>query len=316
MAPGAREWHQPMTEGTNRRDPEEVAEGAADAFTGESSGACLALGPASGRRRRAHAAAWRLGWASISGPVRAENQDSAWCFETCGLSVLIVADGCGGVPYGRRAASLAVRAAGSSIIRGAAAGRAHKSEVSAAIYAAGRRLAREGEAISIEGGPDGLRTTLIVLVSTKTHYYFAYIGDGGGLVRRASGLVEEFLVPQKAEGAMNVLAASLGPVTQGEPVCGTLERGAGDLVMIGSDGVFDRVNGSFAENIARASVVAGGDLQSVATRAVHELASFKDEHGYIFDDNLTLALLGDGSAPAAVRESSADSKEDSHAHFG
>lgn len=200
-----------MTEGTNRRDPEEVTEGAADAFTGESSGACLALGPARGRRRRARAATWGLGWASICGPVRAENQDSAWCFETCGLSVLIVADGCGGVPYGRRAASLAVRAAGSSIIRGTAAGRAHESEVSAAIYAAGRRLAREGEAISIEGGPDGLRTTLIVLVSTKTRYYFAYIGDDGGLVRRASGLVEEFLVPQKAEGAMNVLAASLGP---------------------------------------------------------------------------------------------------------
>jgi len=41
---------------------------------------------------------------------------------------------------------------------------------------------------------------------------------------KSTGEINQFLDPQKAGGYMNVLAASLGSKTEGEPVTGVMKR--------------------------------------------------------------------------------------------
>jgi hypothetical protein len=163
---------------------------------------------------------WELGLATIKGHVRTENQDYGLCFKIRGHDVLIVADGCGGVPHGRRAAYLAVKSAAVSIVHDYGTAplwySPHVKDISAkAILRVSHRLAIEGDKLNITDIRLGPRTTLIVVIGNKRESGYAYIGDGGGCVVKANGEVNRFLDPQKADNfAMNVLAASLGPVSQ------------------------------------------------------------------------------------------------------
>lgn len=246
---------------------------------------------------------WKIGLATNKGNVRSENQDYGLCFKTDGHDVLIVADGCGGVPHGQRAAYLAAISAAVSVVR--AYGMAprwhtpHVKDVAArAIMDAAHRLAVEGDKLNVTDIRGGLRTTLIVVVGNKREAGYAYIGDGGGCVVKASGEVNRFLDPQKASDlAMNVLAASLGPMMEGEPVTGVMNREAGDLLIVGTDGVFDRVENTFPKDVLRGCIQYKGDLQKSTEHIVEELASFQDSAGYICDDNLTLGIMGDGTNP-------------------
>jgi len=247
---------------------------------------------------------WTMGLATAKGNVRTENEDYALCFRMDDdHDVLTVADGCGGVPHGRRAAYVAVVSAAASVVRtyGTApllfTPRAREAAAQA-IEDAARRLAVEGDKLNVTESRAGLRTTLIVLIGDRREIGYAYIGDGGGCVVRASGAIDRFLSPQKAdELAMNVLAASLGPVVEGNPVTGTIKRMPGDLVLVGTDGVFDRIGPEFPKDVLRGCVQFGGDLQATAEHVLDELASFKDGEGYVCDDNMTLGLLGDGTSP-------------------
>ncbi len=247
---------------------------------------------------------WRLGLATAKGNVRLENQDYGLCFQIDGHEVLVVADGLGGIPHGQRAAYLAVVSAAVSIIRTfGRSPRWHapclKSAALKAITDAGHRLAVEGDKLNISAIRGGLRTTLIVVVANKREIGYAYIGDGGGCVVHSSGEVHHFLKPQKAnEFAMNILAASLGPMTEGEPVAGFLKRSTGDVLIVGTDGIFDRVDKGFPKDVIRGCVQFDGDLQKTAEHIVQELASFQDSAGYICDDNLTLGVMGDGEPPS------------------
>jgi len=246
---------------------------------------------------------WEIGLATNKGNVRSENQDYGLCFKTDGHDVLIVADGCGGVPRGQRAAYLATLSAAVSVVR--VCGMAprwhspHVKDIAAkAIIAAAHRLAVEGGKLNVTDIRGGLRTTLIVVVGNKRELGYAYIGDGGGCIVKASGEVNRFLDPQKANDfAMNVLAASLGPMMEGEPVTGVMKREAGNLLMVGTDGVFDRVDSTFPKDVLRGCIQYKGDLQKTAEHVVNELASFKDAAGYVCDDNLTLGIMGDGTNP-------------------
>jgi len=106
------------------------------------------------------------------------------------------------------------------------------------------------------------------------------------------------MTPQKHGQLLNVLSASLGPQRQGDAVVGQVDRAPGDLLIISTDGIADRVDAPpFARDIMRAAIRNNGDLHAVAQQVVNELANSKDDHGYICDDNLTLALLGSGQAP-------------------
>jgi serine/threonine protein phosphatase PrpC len=248
--------------------------------------------------------AWTMGLATAKGNVRTENQDYGLCFQLDDdHDVLIVADGCGGVPYGQRAAYVATVTAAASVVqtyrKAPLLFTPHAQDAAAqAIKDAAHRLAVEGDKLNVTELRDGLRTTLIVLVGNKREVAYAYIGDGGGYVVRASGAIESFLLPQKASAlAMNVLAASLGPTIEGEFVVGTIKRKPGDLVLVGTDGVFDRVGPEFPKDVLRGCIQFEGDLQATADHVIEELVTFKDGAGYVCDDNSTLGLLGDGTTP-------------------
>jgi len=246
---------------------------------------------------------WEIGLATNKGYVRSENQDYGLCFKTDSHDVLIVADGCGGVPHGQRAAYISAISAAVSVVR--AYGMAprwrtpHVRDVAArAIMDAAHRLAVEGDKFNVTDVRGGLRTTLIVVIGNKREVGYAYIGDGGGCVVKALGEVNHFLDPQKANDfAMNVLAASLGPMMEGQPVTGVMNREAGDLLIVGTDGVFDRVDATFPKDVMRGCIQYKGDLQKTAEHIVEELASFKDTAGYVCDDNLTIGIMGDGTNP-------------------
>lgn len=247
---------------------------------------------------------WGLGLATAKGNVRSENQDYGLCFKTNGYDVLIVADGCGGVPYGQKAAYLVTVSAAISLIRTFGMTLSwlttHINDaIEKAIQDAAHRLAIEGDKLNITDIRGGLRTTLIIVIGNKHEIGYAYIGDGGGyIVKSSSGEVHSFLEPQKAnEFSLNVLAASLGPKMEGEPVTGVLKRSPGDLLIVGTDGIFDRVDKDFPNDVLRGCIHYNGDLNKAAEHIINELAMFRDGAGYICDDNLTLGIMGDGTIP-------------------
>ncbi len=207
---------------------------------------------------RAPAKRWDAGMYSLKGNVRKTNEDCGVCFVIGGYQVLVAADGCGGLPHGARAAYLATLTAVACLVHECHRSRMRNPEQAAfrAIARASRRLAEEARRMNLKG--EGLRTTLIVVIGSKTEFSFAYIGDGGGWVQRASGVLESFLVPQRIE--RNVLSASLGPDIQGEPVAGHMERVPGDLLIVGTDGVFDSVDKGFGKDVLQCAFCSQGDL--------------------------------------------------------
>ncbi len=266
---------------------------------------------------------WGLGVGSLRGNVRSEQQDRAVGFEIGSYQVLVVADGLGGPKHGRKAALNAVKAAASRIMftLGSVTNGLQndvESVASEAVRAAAQRLSLIGKRKDIRG--DGLRTTLIVIVGNRQEIGYAYIGDGGGCIFRYGGDVMHFLQPQKADiNTPNVLAASLGPVIQGCPVTGKIPILEGDLVVIGTDGVFDRLEASpdqfpagtnrFIRDLVVGAAKYGGDLQVVTERVLLELAEMKDELGFICSDNMSLGMLGIGIQPAIPNESVEQSDE-------
>jgi serine/threonine protein phosphatase PrpC len=248
--------------------------------------------------------AWSLALATAKGNVRSENQDYGLCFQIGNCDVLILADGCGGIPRGQRAAHLATISAAVEVVRLLGMSpRRHSPDAERvaanAMRAAEHRLAVEGDKLNFTDIRDGLRTTLIVVVGNRQEIGFSYVGDGGGCVLRSNGRLERFLVPQKAsQSALNVLAASLGPRMEGDPVTGRLVRTPGDFVVVGTDGIFDRVGTEFIEEVLAGCKYHSGDLQKAAEQILEELSSFQDSAGYVCDDNLTIGIMGDGKEPS------------------
>lgn len=246
---------------------------------------------------------WSLGLATIKGNVRSQNQDYGLCFTINGHDVLIIADGCGGLAHGQKAAYFAVLNAATSVLRAyGTASRWHTPDIhdvaSKAIIAAAHKLVLEGDKLNITDIRGGLRTTLIVVIGNAREIGYSYIGDGGGCVVKASGEVNHFLAPQKASGlGLNVLAASLGPMMEGDPVSGVLNRDPGDFYIVGTDGIFDRVQDGFPKEVLRCCIQSNGDLQKTAEYMLKEFASYQDNAGYVCDDNLTLGIMADGTAP-------------------
>jgi PPM family protein phosphatase len=248
---------------------------------------------------------WNIGLASVTGEVRERNEDYGVAFEIAGHQIIVVADGMGGLPFGREASYAAVRAAVLSIVRDLGTLRFWRRPRLAMIAEAAVRAAERwltGMANRVTSDLTGFRTTLIVVCASRRSYGYSYIGDGGGCVLRASGELKHFLIPQKAPAdAPNVLLASLGPTTEGEPIMGEIPRLPGDLLICGSDGVFDRVSADFPKRLMEAAIHFEGHLQRVATQVVDEMAAARDQAGFICDDNLTLGILGDGSRPELTK---------------
>jgi serine/threonine protein phosphatase PrpC len=257
-------------------------------------------------------ALWTVGFATNPGRVRSRNEDAGTAFCLGTVSVAIVADGLGGMPEGQDASALAVRVAERSIRRASCRAPAGRSPAPAillhgAFAAASAWLAHEGVRRGFRTPRDGLRTTMIIVIATEDRYDFGYIGDGGLFVVGADGVVRSLMAPQKAEGeALNCLAASLGPFDHGAPVFGGADRAAGDLLIVASDGVADRLQPGFYSDMLRRHIRrCGGDRTAGAARVLAILAGHLDGGLHRFDDNMTLALIGDGRAGEALSSTAA-----------
>lgn len=244
---------------------------------------------------------WTIGLVSAKGNVRSENQDFCFGFRIDDYDVLLIADGCGGHAFGAEAATIAVCAAAGRIISELGMVNTSKPELlqvaQSGFQGSADFLKKAGEKNGIQDICGGMRTTLILIIADKANYGYLYIGDGGGWILRENGICEPFLTPQKEPGYANVLRASLGPVVQGEYVTGTLVRESGDLLLVGTDGIFDRVQPTLAFDAMREAILQQGNLQNVAENLIQELAEFQDQYGFICDDNMTLGLLGNGCKP-------------------
>ncbi|MBK7092093.1 MAG: protein phosphatase 2C domain-containing protein [bacterium] len=254
---------------------------------------------------------WRLGLSSVKGQVRSEQQDFGACFVISGYQVVVVADGLGGLPLGGLASDHAVKAASLKIFRLLGCGESDGEEdlelVSMmALKAAARRLEAVDRKLTLQD--QALLTTLIVLIGGQHGIGYAYIGDGGISIYRSSGEIVHLLKPQKADiHRPNLLTASLGPTPHGEPISGKAERHRGDLIFVGTDGFFDRLEDTpeafpvgtneYITRIVQVALARDGNLQIVTEQVLDELSNWADDSGFIFDDNLTLALMGDGSRP-------------------
>ena len=245
---------------------------------------------------------WTIGFASISGKVLGENEDYAVAFETGRIQFGVVADGLGGVQHGEAASYLAVQAVVRSISQCHISSDPGPEEISTvlrlAMTSAMHAIAQT--AVQFEVGINsGLRTTLIICAGTSNRWLFGYSGDGGLQRISSSGEIENLLIPQQGE-VQSLLTGSLGPVHAGDPVFGEAPRHQGDLLAIGSDGIWDRVADDFGHQIYRAALHFNGRLEETASKITEELSQHQDKEGFIFNDNLSLVLLGDGAPPVVA----------------
>jgi serine/threonine protein phosphatase PrpC len=252
---------------------------------------------------RAAPAPWNLGWGTIKGPVRSRNEDYVLAFESGENRIIVLADGVGGEPFGGRASSMACQiAARHALLKLGASWRGTEPnpEVVAlcALLQAEEGLGRIASACRC---PTGFKTTLIVVVATPAAYGFAHVGDGRGCVLRETGSLEHFVLAQRGENdGPHVISACLGPNLLGSPRHGLLPRASGDLLVVGSDGVFSECvqwEVDLALNLRQAALQCRGHLQLTVDLTLSELSQARDEHGYLFDDNLSLVILGTGQAP-------------------
>lgn len=246
----------------------------------------------------------RLGFATHRGPVRRGNEDAGCVFSVGSHQVLVVADGVGGMKHGGDAAQIAVRAAKRSIQyawRVAPQGQTPSPPmmITASFAAASSRLASSGLARGFTSSSDGLRTTLIVVIATEDRFHYGQIGDGALCVVRADGSVEPLLdLRNEFPTARGGLSATLGPTPHGAAVFGATERRGSDLLIATTDGVADRVLSVFySKTLVREAHRNHGDLTATAESLLERLAEYRDEDMFTFDDNMTLALIGDRALP-------------------
>jgi len=261
---------------------------------------------------------WSQGFATEKGNVRAENQDYVMCFRVAEYDFLMGADGLGGLSHGRLASYLAVLEGSKTAVVELSKEPFLKSisltkVLGLILDQAQHVLSTYGDKLGIDDINGGLRTTVIVVIANEREIYYGYIGDGALDILRTNGQVESIMIPQKFGQLQNVLSASLGPQRQGDYVTGQVNRTPGDLLIISTDGVADRIEPTeFAHDIMRCAINKNGNLSAVAQQIVGELAGAIDDDGYICDDNLTLALLGTGQQPILGPEFWTSCANDNH----
>ena len=244
---------------------------------------------------------WNLGFATVKGNVREDNQDYGVAFNYEGHQILLLADGMGGLTHGGLASFLAVSSASNTILSDLHTGM-NTNELlvlsARAIEKARFLLACCGDKLNII--TSGLRTTLIIVISNESHSTLTYIGDGAVYHYKSASDCQALLEPQKAfPGNLSLLSASLGPTVHGKTRSRAFRRAENDLIIAMTDGIADRIDTDFENknapifisNIVNNLEAAHRNLQKVVTSTVNDLANYKDDEGYICDDNVSLGCL-------------------------
>lgn len=242
-------------------------------------------------------APYSLGSFGLKGPVRDEMQDA---FAHFGLpnggQAVVVADGVGGEPLGAQAAQLAVAAAQACLQSSPQVG---LSETLQAMDAAGKAIAAYARQHSIAYG---LRTTLMVMLRVGTTAHYCCLGDGGLFhIRGADGVATHLFQPQRDKAGY--LLASLGPQMAGQPLAGSLHLAAGDMLLSGSDGIWERTAdpGALARWLVQRIGSARGDVQASLQQSLTEFVQIKSAGRWVADDNASIGCLGTGSEPAFLQ---------------
>lgn len=248
---------------------------------------------------------WRSAVASNRGHVRRVNEDFGVCFRSAGCDVVVLADGCGGIPHGFAASRISVlevaRTLRSALVSDPPSNQEGAETLVASMFGtASGRLASIAPRYRSLDSQDVLQTTLLIAVTAPWGITLGYLGDGGAwLVRTSSAEVISVMEPMKAQGeALNVLAGAVGPVQLGQPVVRTVDRQPGDLLLLGTDGVFDYVDARFTHQVIERLVENDGRSSETLSMVLQDLADARDDAGHICTDNLTLALvIPDGCRP-------------------
>ncbi len=240
---------------------------------------------------------WRLGGASLGGPVRAENQDFLLTIRGCTADMLLIADGCGGLPHGAAASRSAVMTAASVLASGEDS--PPPAMLRRAFQAAAKRLECMGRELNLSTLADGLRTTLLIAIASRHTLHLGYIGDGACDLLHSSGEIQPMLAPHRPDlSDAACLLASLGPTPHGEPSFAEAPFPPCSFVLCGSDGGFDRIAGvPFHAAVVAEAIRCGGDLNLAAQKTLQHFAAARDQLGYVCDDNLSLGILGPGEPP-------------------
>lgn len=233
-------------------------------------------------------------WASVAGTRRGDGhmecQDAAVVLVYNDFIIAAVADGCGGRKRGREAARIAVAATIRNLVEKLASGNDPTLAVESSFNAASSRLQRARMAYGDPPSLTTLETTLIVAVSAANEVVLGHIGDGEAfIVRPSDNTMRRLLKPQRVDPDKNVLAACLGPRIHGEPGITSVSRLPGDIVMISTDGIADRIKMDFWKNdLVRYLVLFQDEAANAMNAILDELARHR------LDDDLGLAVVLDG----------------------
>ncbi|MDO9016918.1 MAG: protein phosphatase 2C domain-containing protein [Deltaproteobacteria bacterium] len=238
---------------------------------------------------------WGAAVATLGGYVRAENQDTAAAFAVGPHEVIVVADGCGGLPRGREAARVATAAAVASLAADLSASHLPRLDaVRRAFSAASEGLRLVARAYR---DPDtrGLRSTLLIAIAGGETFTVGYLGDGSVVHVDVEGRSLPLFEPMRSEQAGAALTGSVGPEPYGEVQLLSFAARSGDALVLGTDGVFDRVDDDFARELVR-HAEDRGDVRPALDEMLALLTAHRDAAGYVYDDNVTLGLLLTGRA--------------------
>lgn len=242
-----------------------------------------------------HALQHRAGSISVTGPVRTRNEDACLIMTLNeGATVLVAADGMGGHPDGHMASRLAILGALiglRDLLHTHCSPPPQSSNLLQAAFTGARRLL--GQATDTGQLCAGAGTTLIMTLIEPQNYCTAYLGDGGAFVRRATGELVALMQPQKNASTVleRFLAADAPP--EWSPVITTVERQPGDTLMLGSDGVVDRVPPQeILDWVASHVATAGLSMEQALSQLVAHFEQIRDDNGSpIADDNMTLLAI-------------------------
>lgn len=248
--------------------------------------------PSKGDQRQLHALApSQLGIISAKGPVRSKNDDFASGVHLQDKTTfLISADGLGGYTDGNRASRIVTAVAWQVLARLSGEGTL-RTAIEAVFARSSEVMAEIARHLGYEPEEEALATTLIVVGADAEQYICGWMGDGGAYVCRSDGSVEPLMEAHKG-AHQNEVTRLIGPTTYGAPQFKEARRGKEELLALGSDGVFDRVDGEHFMTYLTDRYRNSTSLQNVIDNVVAYYGTLRSNDGsFLADDNMTIVAL-------------------------